>query len=192
MSGMTRASLPKPRPPPLDLTDARETYPRLLEQYVGYTEQAPSLADDRINKRTSLPAYLVESYSRIALHNLDESLGAPIPFESRSISQEIMSNYLHDPPIDEVSSSFTHATANTGSNSPDMSAPITPISLVDATAGLMDSEATSTLHSGFGGFEQGHDWAAAAVQNQWMDGETPRGSKQGLMIELGDVVDLAP
>ena len=214
--GPTRPASSKPRPPPLDLTNAREIYPRMFEQNAPSTEQVPYSvqADERDSKRTSLPAYLVESYRRIALHNVDEVSEAPAPLPSRyvlsthcfrtscscrtlsssSISQEIMSSFLRDSPMEGASSAFPNVLANTASNSPDMSAPITPLSLAyEPVDGLTFPEDMVALDNfGVDAQDGGWDVAAAAIQHQLLHDETPRASKGALMVELGDPLDLAP
>ena len=59
----------RPRPPPLNLASARDYVPQMLAQYARSADKAhfPAEVSRRDSRPTSLPPYLLESYSRIAL-----------------------------------------------------------------------------------------------------------------------------
>ncbi|KAI1785563.1 hypothetical protein LXA43DRAFT_899486 [Ganoderma leucocontextum] len=84
--GDVRATFSKRRPPRLDLTEAREMYPRLLAEYARNTDQVPFPVpiETSIDTRTSLPTYLAQSYSRIALHNSEVAPGLPASLDMDS------------------------------------------------------------------------------------------------------------
>ncbi|KAI0716125.1 hypothetical protein C8T65DRAFT_726339 [Cerioporus squamosus] len=115
------ASAARPRPPPLNLASAREYVPRMLAQYNGAPEVVPLPEESHNPRPTSLPSYLIDSYSRIALGNPGEDASSQSSdYDSRPPSQG-MGNFLSDSPA----SVFSHSRTS----SSDMSAPISPISL---------------------------------------------------------------
>ncbi|KAI0762313.1 hypothetical protein C8Q74DRAFT_142303 [Fomes fomentarius] len=136
---------PRPRPPPLNLTGVRDYAPQMLAgEHTRSADQPtfPAQQSHRDSRPTSLPQYLLESYSRIALHNLDDVNAASSPG---------MSTFLQSSPADALSV-YTH----TPSNSSDPSAPITPLSLTFEGAGsLQYPEDVSASDHTFGHFAGG-------------------------------------
>ena len=74
----------RPRPPPLNLASEREHVPRMMAQYAGASAAVALPAANSNARPTSLPPYLIEAYSRIALSNSgDESSPQSSAFDSR-------------------------------------------------------------------------------------------------------------
>ncbi|OJT15638.1 hypothetical protein TRAPUB_5966 [Trametes pubescens] len=157
------------RPPPLDLSDARQfsaRYPTMLAQYTrggepigAYGSAAGAgLRGEEVPdaRRPSLPPYLVEAYSRIAsshhgappqdaaaYHESFAFVAPPTSFAESSdmarsdaldsymypatSSPHDLSAFLQSSPTDALS-----VYSNPRSNSSDVSAPITPLSLSDS------------------------------------------------------------
>ena len=65
----------RPRPPSLNLAGTRDYVPQMLAQYTRSADQAhfPVEVSGRDSRPTSLPPYLLESYSRIALSIPEEN-----------------------------------------------------------------------------------------------------------------------
>ncbi|KAM5542298.1 hypothetical protein V8D89_004171 [Ganoderma adspersum] len=204
----------KLRPPHLDLSVARQMYPHLLAEYTRHHEQAPYPVPVETvrDNRTLLPTYPAEAYSRIALNNSDTAPGMPVSLDSRPVSQNV-GGFVHPSPVIAGPSSCPPTNQHALSNSPEMSTPITPLSLAyDAAGSLLYPDGTSAFDNGFDSFEpspvssdNGHlcgfggmaealqakgfdqdGWqaAAAAVHAQLGDDETPRAAANTLMAEL--------
>ncbi|CDO76413.1 hypothetical protein BN946_scf184741.g2 [Trametes cinnabarina] len=140
------------RPPPLNLFDSRQFYSEMMEQYAGGGD-AYSADGSTSPHHTPLPSYLAESYSRIA-HSRPESgsdgaFHEPSVFlapsamstsaESSDMARAHISSYAPDANA-YLQGSPTDATSvysNPRSNSSDVSAPITPLSL--SSDGMHDS-----------------------------------------------------
>ncbi|RDX45011.1 hypothetical protein OH76DRAFT_1457770 [Lentinus brumalis] len=101
----------RPRPPAIDLASEREYVPRMMTQHVGVPEEVPLRAQRQDSRPTSLPSYLIDSYSRVALKGEDASSQSS-GYDSRPPSQD-MSHFMSDSPA----------------SSSDMSTPISPMSL---------------------------------------------------------------
>ncbi len=66
---------PRPRPPPLNLAGVRDYASQMLASEHSRSADQPTFpaqGSHRDSRPTSLPQYLLESYSRIALNNLDD------------------------------------------------------------------------------------------------------------------------
>ena len=132
----------RPRPPPLNLASARDHVPQMLAQYARSADQAhfPAEVSRRDSRPTSLPPYLLESYSRIALA-IPESEGYvcssivlhdTLLISCRSRSHD-MTGYLQTSPQVDAFSVYSHTRTNS-SDSEFTASSIAPESGLDADA----------------------------------------------------------